>query len=70
MRELVRCESSDFILFADWGRVTQVIKRFGVRVGSSSDGVVVPLADRVVVEEKTEERMPESMAIPSVPTMF
>jgi hypothetical protein len=39
----------------------------GVRDGSSSDGVVVPLADLAAVEE-TEERMPESMAMPNVPT--
>lgn len=44
-----------------------MIKRDGVREGSSSEGVFVPLADSEGWED-TEERMPESMAIPSVPT--
>lgn len=66
----VRCDISAFILLADWGRVTQVTKRDGVRAGSSSGGVVVPLTDRAGVEEETEERMPESMAMPRVPTEY
>ena len=47
--------------------MTQAMKREGVRGGSSSDGVVVPLVDRAEACSDKEERMPESMAIPRVP---
>lgn len=55
------------IRFADVGRVTQAMKREGVRGGRSSVGVVVPLVERVEVCSDREERIPESMAIPRVP---
>ena len=63
----VRCESSELIRFADVGRVTQAMKREGIREGSSSDGVVVPLVERADVCSDSEESMPESIAIPRVP---
>ena len=47
--------------------MTQATKREGVRGGSSSEGVVVPLVERVESCSDREERMPESMAIPRVP---
>ncbi len=43
------------------------MKRDGVRGGSSSDGVVVPLRDDVGAPLDGEDRMPDSMAMPSVP---
>ena len=55
------------IRFADVGRVTHVMKREGVRGGSSSEGVVVPLVERAEFCSGKEERMPERMAIPRVP---
>lgn len=55
------------IRFADAGRVTQAMKREGVRGGSSSEGVEVPLVERAEVCSESDERMPESMAIPRVP---
>lgn len=52
---------------ADWGRVTQVMKRVGVRRGRSSVGIEVPLRDEVEVVFEGEERMPERIAMPRVP---
>lgn len=63
----VRCDNSVLIRSADVGRVTQAMKREGVRGGSSSEGVVVPLTERAEVCSDKEERIPESMAIPRVP---
>lgn len=67
VRAVVRCESSVLILFADVGRVTQAMKREGVRGGCSSDGVVVPLVERADVCSDREERIPERIAMPRVP---
>ena len=50
---------------ADWGRVTQVTKRVGVRGGVSSEGVLLREVEWLWVEG--EERMPERMAVPRVP---
>ena len=55
------------IRFADVGRVTHAMKREGVREGSPSEGVVVPLVERAEFCSDKEERMPERMAIPRVP---
>lgn len=55
------------IRFADAGRVTQAMKREGVRGGSSSEGVVVPLVECAEVCSYKEERIPDSIAIPRVP---
>lgn len=53
---------------ADWGRVMQAMNLDGVRGGRSSRGVEVPLFARAgVLEEDSEERMPERIAMPSVP---
>ena len=62
-----RCESSVLIRFADVGRVTHAMKREGVRGGSSSEGVEVPLVECAELCSDKEERMPERMAIPRVP---
>jgi len=43
------------------------MKRDGVRGGSSSDGVVVPLRNGVIDPVAGEDRIPERMAMPRVP---
>lgn len=63
----MRWESSVLIRFADVERVTQAMKREGVRGGSSSEGVLVPLVERADVRSDREESIPERMAIPRVP---
>lgn len=63
----VKCESSVLILFADCGRVIQVMKRDGVRGGGSSSGAVVPLGDGVGAPAGGADRMPERIAEPRVP---
>jgi len=62
-----RCSSSFLMRLADWGRVTQVMKRVGVRRGRSSVGIEVPLREEVEVVFEGEERMPERIAMPRVP---
>ena len=67
VRADVKWESSVLIRFADAGRVMQAMKREGVLRGSSSEGEVVPLVERAEVCSDSDDRMPESMAIPRVP---
>ena len=68
VKESVRFESSDLTRLADWGRVMQAMNLEGVRGGRSSKGVEVPLNERAgVPTEEREERMPDRMAMPSVP---
>ncbi len=43
------------------------MKRDGVRGGSCSDGVVVPLRDGVGAPVDGDDRMPDSIAMPRVP---
>jgi hypothetical protein len=43
------------------------MKLDGVRGGSSSDGVVVPLSDDSGAPFDGEDRIPERMAVPRVP---
>ena len=63
----MRCESSVLIRSADVRRVTQAMKREGVRGGRSSYGVVVPLVERADVCSDREDSIPERIAIPRVP---
>lgn len=62
--------------FADSGRRTQAMKRDGMRGGSSSEGVTVPDADGVcgldamMLLSDREERMPERIPIPRVPSYY
>ena len=68
VKESVRYDSSDLTRLADWGRVMQAMNLEGVREGRSSKGVEVPLDERASVPaEEREERMPDRMAMPSVP---
>ena len=43
------------------------MKRVGVRSEGSSGGVGVPVREDVDLRDEGEERIPERMAIPSVP---
>lgn len=68
VKESVRYESSDLTRLADCGRVMQAMNLEGVREGRSSKGVEAPLGERASVPtEESEERMPDRMAMPSVP---
>lgn len=71
---LARLDRELWIRFADEDRVTHVMKRVGVRGGSSVMGVDVPLLLLLgglsgIVSER-EVRMPERMAMPRVPVVL